>query len=192
MKKRKLNQIDNVVDPPQKRAKTMHKNYALKKEKKNENNAWKKSLLSKNNSNTDDEQQYNIIFKAIDESEIIKNMQIPEDVVQQISDCTIGNLLNCFTKDCEEQISFLQNEKFEGLDQGLKCGLCKLEQYSTLCTFCVDECTSMDDVGTHCDECKMAGCHDCVQECDKCGDWWCKECWDLEQNCMSCYRCILE
>ena len=53
-----------------------------------------------------------------------------------------------------------------------------------MCTFCVEDCTSLDDVGMHCDECENAGCHDCVDKCcDECDAWLCKQCWKLKMQC---------
>ena len=182
MRKRKLEEMDenqtNMDEPAKKKAKINDDDNEIKE------SAWNRSRLSKNNDNLQDEKQYNMIYKAIDTSGLIKKMEIPQDVVQQISDFGIGNLLKCWNKTkCKEKVSFLQNEKFEGLDKGIKCDSCGFEQYSTVCTFCCEECTSPDDVGMHCDKCKMAGCCDCIFRCcDECDTWWCKPCSDLLQK----------
>ena len=118
MNKRKLKGINNGEEPPRKRAKTWHRKIdPWNRNKTKKIHAWHKSNLSKKNSNTDDEEQYDMIFTAIEESKLIQQMEVPDVVIQEISDGAAGNLLKCWTNGCNEYLSFLNKEKWDGLDK---------------------------------------------------------------------------
>ena len=166
-----------------------------KKRKKSNNDKddpWKLSYLVKNNitQHAVDGKQYNSMFESVIKSGIIIKMNVPKGLVKIISDLAMGNSINCWTKNCDEKLSFLNNEKWDGLELGLKCKECDTFQYSAYCDICRKECSSLDDTGMYCDDCQELRCHPHLDQCKNCGKWWCTQCWDLENNNSLCYECV--
>ena len=186
MNKRKLNGDGGESYRKRRRINTMEM-----KEKQEDKHAWCKSMIFKHNNNAEDQKQYDKIFKSISESDMIEKMNIPEVIVQVISDCTVGNLLKCWNQKCKGKISFMNVEKF--VRKGNRnCSLCGMEQWSSWCGLCNDECTIINQYGIYCQQCRRMFCHQHMDQCGFCDGWWCVECWDLKNNCMACHYCILE
>ena len=118
-KKRKLDQTDDMLCPSSKRAKG-NDGKAIDNKK---NDPWQNSEIFKNNKNQNaaDKQQWKNIFDTVRDSQLIKVMNIPDDIVPFICDYGVGNLVKCWKSDCDQKISFLQNEKYQ-CAIACKCG----------------------------------------------------------------------
>ena len=132
------------------------------------------------NRNCIDQPQYNKIYEAIDASEINIDLQLPKIIIKEISHCSMGTLIPCFKKKCNEKIAWLPSERRFGQSVMVKCPNkdCNTELYPWFCKFCNNDCTIMEEI-VYCDDCQTPSCYLCVSKwvtneyithykCDKC------------------------
>ena len=192
--KRERNNNSND-DPPYKKRKIINNKSSSSDENQNKN-PWKFSevLRGNENKNTADKKHFNQIYNTINECELINNMKVPVVMVVKITDFAIGNvIIPCWNEKCQHKLSFLQQERFLRFEYNQKC-VCDTDQYLIVCNFCQkDCCIPNDDKDRYCHNgnCrKRFLCHDHLNQCCECGNWWCSDCWDIKANQMYCFKCI--
>ena len=116
-----------------------------------------------------DLQQFVEIFESVEQSNLIKTCNIPQDINKEIAEYATGDWRIC---DCGEFVSIL-NEK-EETEEGHYCECCMQTVWSRDCDICAKLWVSADD--PTCYRCEYGHCLDCMVHCSICDEMHCKDC----------------
>ena len=192
--------IDLESDPLLKKRKIMHAN-----EEKNDNNDSNGSLQQQQKqqqqqqhqqdenkfnkkiaafSDKQDQTQFEVIFKLIQESQLVKSSSDAycDDVIKEIAFFATGYWFTCLF--CEEFASFLSKHIKRHLS--VECIKCKEDIWNYYCDIHNDVCTSSLAVGPRCDDCHAKVCVNCYKSCRNCQHKSCIKCNNCNKDCDNC------
>ena len=150
MPKRRRSNKKHLEDPPNKRRKV------------------KSNEISKKFSNERDQKSFEKLFKAVNKSQIIKQLKIPSDISMEIAYLAVGKTVLCESKWCQNQVIILEQDKEDGIKSN-----------NNFYKF-AGRCNWNDDDGVY-------FCSKCMIDLEKCG---CNR-WTLinEDTVKYCYFC---
>lgn len=159
-------------------------------------------------SNNEDQRQFQMILKSINECELVKKLHVPLAIDSEIAQYATGEYYKCSERGCKEEINFLRetydqdkNKKFIVIlvDDEYKCycGSCmmvecdqcekELKRQKISCyknEYCMGCDTYLCRKCGRCLDCKRRLCPSTADRCDNenCDGWVC-------DNCLSSHNC---
>ena len=141
----------------------------------------------------DDRKQCIQIYNTINKDGQIKKLGVSDNIISIISQLAVGVLLHCTDKNCDEFISFLQQELQDITPEShipVQCCNpdCSKLLYARACNISPNSkdahwCTTESDVGDYCDGCLTSCC--VYQHLTDCGK--CNECDNIVMICPECF-----
>ena len=136
--------------------------------------------------NETDHNQFKDIFKLIEESEIIKRLNISQSINKEIAEFATGKWEIC--EACCESVSILHEDEGEYL-----CPVCEEIVKLWSCKDCNQNWLSIlsKDEIQHCFTCGCIICATCLQKCCGCGEIICNDCLEKCNDCnaIECIEC---
>ena len=183
--KRKLNEVDDEEKMQNSIESVVLDSIEPNKSKKRKkmNNEIKSSLFRCR----EDHDQFTTIFKLLQESELLEQMNIPSDINKEIAEYSTGEWVK-HKGDCNAMVSALWEDISYGKSNDFKCMECEKNCWFIGCG-CdkIIMCDSQQD-SLRCNCCKEFRCNDCENyKCHLCPNVYCGWCVAMER--MECYRC---
>lgn len=131
-----------------------------------------------------DAKQYKMIFDSIQKSTLYKNSNIPDDIVGEMAEFSVGTWMECYSWRCHELIS-ISGENIES-KTSIQCLKCGTKQWHHICDIHQNSFIVPVAKALICVDCGARVCKSSFVTCVICGDVVCINCVSDNTMCVEC------